>query len=72
MAQHGFGFWSDDILELPPDGFDYTIALRLIGYDTSNIKDAIVAFKRHFVQTNVSPELTQLDLNVLYNVYQKY
>ena len=20
LAQHGFGYWSDDILELPPDG----------------------------------------------------
>ncbi|WP_259066088.1 N-acetylmuramoyl-L-alanine amidase [Mucilaginibacter sp. X4EP1] len=72
LAQHGFGFWSDDVLELAPDGFDYTIALKLMGYDTSDIKAAIVAFKRHFVQTDISPTLTQLDLNVLYNVYQKY
>ncbi|HAL83401.1 MAG TPA: N-acetylmuramoyl-L-alanine amidase [Mucilaginibacter sp.] len=72
LAQHGFGYWSDDILELPPDGFDYITALKLIGYDTSNPKAAIVAFKRHFVQTDISPVLTQLDLNVLYNVYQKY
>ncbi|MES2110401.1 MAG: N-acetylmuramoyl-L-alanine amidase [Bacteroidota bacterium] len=72
LAAHGFGFWSDDLLELPPDNFDYTIALRLIGYDTSDINAAIVAFKRHFVQTDFSPQLTQLDLNVLYNIYQKY
>lgn len=72
LAQHGFGFWSDDILELPPENFDYTIALKLIGYDTSDINAAIVAFKRHFIQTDISPQLTQLDLNVLYNVYQKY
>ncbi len=72
LAQHGFGYWSDDILELAPEGFDYSIALRLIGYDTSDIKAAIVAFKRHFVQTDITPQLTQLDLNVLYNVYQKY
>jgi N-acetylmuramoyl-L-alanine amidase len=72
LALHGFGYWIDDILELPPDGFDYTIALKLIGYDTSDINAAIVAFKRHFVQTDISPTLTQLDLNVLYNVYQKY
>jgi len=72
LAQHGFGYWSDDVLELPPDGFDYITALKLIGYDTSNPKAAIVAFKRHFVQTDISPVLTQLDLNVLYNVYQKY
>ncbi len=72
LAEHGFGYWSDPILELPPDNFDYTIALKLIGYDTSDIKAAIVAFKRHFVQTDITPQLTQLDLNVLYNVYQKY
>ncbi|MDP9076656.1 MAG: N-acetylmuramoyl-L-alanine amidase [Bacteroidota bacterium] len=72
LAQHGFGFWSDDLLELPPENFDYTIALKLIGYDTSDINAATVAFKRHFVQTDISPQLTQLDLNVLYNVYVKY
>jgi N-acetylmuramoyl-L-alanine amidase len=72
LAQHGFGYWSDDLLELPPDGFDYTIALRLMGYDTSDIKAAIIAFKRHFVQTDIKPQLTQLDLNVLYNVFGKY
>jgi len=72
LAARGFGYWSDDILELAPDGFDYTIALKLIGYDTSDPKAAVVAFKRHFVQTDIKPEITQLDLNVLYNVYQKY
>ena len=72
LAQHGFGYWSDDVLDLAPDGFDYIIALKLIGYDTSDINAAIVAFKRHFIQSDISPTLTQLDLNVLYNVYQKY
>lgn len=72
MAAHGFGYWSDDILELAPENFDYTTALRLIGYDTNDINSAIVAFKRHFVQTDIKPQLTQLDLNILYNVYQKY
>jgi len=72
LALHGFGYWSDDVLELAPDDFDYSIALRLIGYDTSDMQAAIVAFKRHFVQTDVSPNLTQLDLNVLFNVYRKY
>jgi N-acetylmuramoyl-L-alanine amidase len=72
LAQHGFGYWSDDVLDLAPDNFDYVTALRLIGYDTSNVNAAVVAFKRHFVQTDIKPQLTQLDLNVLYNVYQKY
>lgn len=72
LAQHGFGYWSDDVLELAPEGFDYTIALKLIGYDTSDPKAAIVAFKRHFIQTDIKPEITQLDLNVLFNVMGKY
>ena len=72
LAQHGFGYWSDDVLEIPPNSFDPAIALKMMGYDTHDITAAVVAFKRHFVQTDFSPQLTQLDLNVLYNVYQKY
>ena len=72
LAAHGFGYWSDDVMELPPDDFDPVTALKLIGYDTSNINAAIVAFKRHFIQTDQNPQLTQLDLNVLYNVMGKY
>lgn len=72
MAAHGFSFWSDDVLELAPENYDYVTALRLIGYDTSDLNAAIVAFKRHFVQTDIKPKLTQLDLNILYNISKKY
>lgn len=72
LADHGFGLWSDAVLEPAPENFNYIIALRLIGYDTSNINAAIIAFKRHFVQDDNTAQLSQLDLNVLYNVYQKY
>ncbi|QKJ32070.1 N-acetylmuramoyl-L-alanine amidase [Mucilaginibacter mali] len=72
MAAHGFSFWSDEVLELAPDNYDYITALRLIGYDTSTPKDAIVAFKRHFVQSDITPTMTQLDLNILYNISKKY
>jgi N-acetylmuramoyl-L-alanine amidase len=72
LAEKGFGYWSDDVLELAPENFDPVIALRLIGYDTGDVNAAIVAFKRHFVQSDYSPKLTQLDLNILNNVYQKY
>lgn len=72
MADHGFSYWSDYIVVPAPDNYDYVTALRLIGYDTSNLKDAIVAFKRHFVQRDVTPKMTQLDLNILYNLSGKY
>ncbi|MES2278613.1 MAG: N-acetylmuramoyl-L-alanine amidase [Bacteroidota bacterium] len=72
MAAHGFSYWSDEILELAPENYDYLTALRLIGYDISTPKDAIVAFKRHFVQSDITPTMTQLDLNILYNISKKY
>ncbi|MES2426829.1 MAG: N-acetylmuramoyl-L-alanine amidase [Bacteroidota bacterium] len=72
LAAKGFGYWSDEALETAPDDFDYKTALRLIGYDTSDLNAAIIAFKRHFVQDDSTAQLSQLDLNVLYNVYQKY
>ncbi|WP_158825945.1 N-acetylmuramoyl-L-alanine amidase [Mucilaginibacter lacusdianchii] len=72
LAERGFGFWSDDVLELAPEDFDYVTALRLIGYDTKNVNAAVQAFKLHFVQMDTTPQLTQLDLNVLFNVYKKY
>jgi len=72
LAQHGFGYWADDVLDTIPPNFDPMIALRLIGYDTSDQNAAIVAFKRHFVQTDYTPELTPQDLMVLFNVYKKY
>jgi N-acetylmuramoyl-L-alanine amidase len=72
LAQKGFGYWADTVLIPAPEGFDTTTALRLIGYDTSNLSAAIIAFKRHFIQFDDSPELTPCDLDVLYNVYRKY
>ncbi|SFS95744.1 N-acetylmuramoyl-L-alanine amidase [Mucilaginibacter polytrichastri] len=72
LAEKGFGYWSDDIVVPAPDNFDYVTAFKLIGYDTRNINGTIDAFKRHFIQTDLTPQMTPLDLNVLYNVYKKY
>ena len=72
LAAKGFGYWHDDAPAPAPANFDYQMALRLIGYDTADLKAAIVAFKRHFVQTDVSPNVTQTDLDIMYNVFCKY
>lgn len=72
FAEKGFGFWYSDILKNPPADFKPELALRIIGYDISNLKAAIVGFKRHFIQTDVSPELSPIDILVLYNLYEKY
>jgi N-acetylmuramoyl-L-alanine amidase len=73
LADNGFGYWSDPILIPAPENFDAKTALRLIGYDIADLNAAIIAFKRHYIQgADSSAQLTPLDLNVLYNVYQKY
>lgn len=72
LAKKGFGQWADVEQQVAPENFDYVTALRLIGYDTSNLPAAISAFKRHFVQTDDLPVLSCCDMDVLYNVYRKY
>ncbi|HEX8326123.1 MAG TPA: N-acetylmuramoyl-L-alanine amidase [Hymenobacter sp.] len=46
-------------------------ALRIIGYDTKDMPAAIRAFKLHFIQQNVGAPLSDPDLRILYNLYQK-
>ena len=74
LADQGYGLWYDTAipLQIPPLTFDTAIALRIIGYDISNMPAAITAFKRHFVQTDITPVLTQADSMILYNLYKKY
>jgi len=72
LAAHGFGFWRDSVLVDPPADFHPWDALRIIGYDLSDTTAALVAFKRHFVQTDITPVMDSLSLKILYDVYQKY
>ncbi len=72
LAEKGFGLWYDELLIPAPADFDYLTALRIIGYDIHNPDAAIIAFKRHFIQTDISPILTETDLMVLFNLYRKY
>ena len=72
LAQKGYGYWYGDVLNLPPVEFDTKLALRIIGYDISNLSAAIIAFKRHFVQTDITPVLTPADKLILFDIYKKY
>lgn len=51
---------------------DPKVALRIIGYDVSDLDAAIKAFKLHFIQTEINSDLTDVDLKILYNLYHKY
>lgn len=72
LAAAGFGLWYEIPNTLPPANFDIESALRRIGYDTRDLPAAIVAFKRHFVQLELSPIMDEWDRCVLYNLYRKY
>lgn len=73
LADRGFGVWYDESnLVSPPDNFNYIDALRIIGYDVSNLNKTIAAFKRKFIVTDISETLTEYDKRVLYNLYRRY
>lgn len=55
------------LLDVPPQ-----VALKIIGYDVTDLPAAIKAFKLHFIQTEVDTTLTDHDLKVLNNLYKKY
>lgn len=76
LADHGFGLWhnldpNSAAEQEPLPEFDVKTALRIIGYDTSDLPAAIRAFKIHHVQLNMDPELTERDLRKLYSIYQQ-
>ncbi len=73
LAERGFGVWYDESnLIAVPTNFNHVDALRIIGYDVSNLRAAIIAFKRKFIVTDVSEVLTDHDRRVLYNLYRRY
>ncbi len=57
----------DPLLDVSP-----MVALKIIGYNVSDVPAAIKAFKLHFIQTEVDSTLTDYDLKVLNNLYKKY
>ena len=73
LAEQGFGYWYDDTtaLALPID-FNSSYALRIIGYDISNIVAATTAFRRHFLSIDKAGEFTEPEKKVLYAVMRKY
>ncbi|MFN8247548.1 MAG: N-acetylmuramoyl-L-alanine amidase [Ferruginibacter sp.] len=73
LAEKGFGNWYGDTTNvmLPP-AFDPLMALRIIGYDISNAGAAVQAFRRHFIQSETTGDLTEPEKKVLYMLMKKY
>jgi N-acetylmuramoyl-L-alanine amidase len=71
LAQKGFGIWYEEQLECAPYNFNIEQALRIIGYDTRNLTSAIMAFKLHYIQTEVNAVLDDKTINTIYSIYKK-
>ncbi|WP_395073704.1 N-acetylmuramoyl-L-alanine amidase [Flavobacterium sp.] len=71
LAENGYGVWTDPIIRVAPENFNAEMALRIIGYDTKNLPDAIKAFKLHFIQTEVDSVLDQKTIDAIYDIYLK-
>ncbi len=73
LADRGFGLMPDTLVtETAPANFDPVNALRIIGYDTTDLVGAIRAFKRHFLGKEGDADFSAAELDALYNLYCKY
>ncbi|WP_037318307.1 N-acetylmuramoyl-L-alanine amidase [Salegentibacter sp. Hel_I_6] len=58
--------------EVIPADFNIKNALKIIGFDTSDLGAAKSAFKLHFIQKNLDQSFNAYDLKVLYALHKKY
>ena len=47
-------------------------ALRIIGYDIKNEKNAIQSYKIHFVQKDTTKTINDADKKILFELMKKY
>jgi N-acetylmuramoyl-L-alanine amidase len=64
LAAEGFGLWCEPVPGKLPATFDPLVALRVVGYDTSDPALAIRAFRLHYAHDDAT-ELTERDRALL-------
>lgn len=72
LAQNGFGLWYDTAGTRVPASFEPLQALRIIGYDIKNEKNAIQSYKIHFVPNDSSKTINEADKKILFDLMKKY
>ncbi len=72
LAQNGFGHWYDTTNTIVPADFNPMQALRIIGYDIKNEKNAIQSYKIHFVQKDTTKTINETDKKILFELMKKY
>lgn len=71
LARQGFGIWCDEPPPAPPAGFDTTLGLRALGYDTAVPEAARRAFRRHFTGGEAADELAPDEAALLHCLLQQ-
>jgi len=66
LAARGFGLWCDPPLPTAGPSMDFELGLRALGYHTANLEASISAFKLHFIQDDVSAQITPRDRDMLH------
>ena len=72
LSKQGFGLWYDTTATMVPGDFNALHALRIIGYDIKNEKNAIQSFKLHFVQNDSTKLINENDKKILVDLMKKY
>jgi N-acetylmuramoyl-L-alanine amidase len=72
LAENGFGHWYDTTNINVPADFNPIHALRIIGYDVKNEKNAIQSYKIHFVQEDTTRLINEKDRKILFDLVRKY
>ena len=72
LAESGYGNWYDAVLDTVPTGFNHLNGLKMIGYDVKDSTAAILAFKRHFIQDELSPILSPEQKTIINNLVKYY
>ncbi len=72
LSEKGFGNWYGDTVGIViPAAFNETLALRIIGYDVSNVNAAYSAFRQHYLATVNTGILNEQEKKILFSLMQK-
>ena len=72
LASEGFGHWYDTTGVQVGEGFDPLLAMKAIGYNTSNPQTAIQSYRIHFTPQDTSRVLNESDKKILTSLLEKY
>jgi N-acetylmuramoyl-L-alanine amidase len=72
LAQNGFGVYPNYPLKNAPKDFNTEMGLKIIGYNTKKLYDAVSAFKLHYIPIEADTILDQKTVNTIHDIYLKH